>query len=477
MLENLRAIFQEKCGLVPKEPIVAGVSGGADSLCLLLALKQAGYTVLVAHYDHQLRPDSGADVDALRAILSKMETPLLEGKGDVLAYSESENLSVEEAARVMRYRFLFGQAREHHAQAVAVGHTADDQVETVLMNFLRGAGLNGLKGMDYRSILPDFDERLPLVRPLLDIWREETEAFCAANGMKPFYDPSNDSLAFTRNRVRHGLLPELESYNPRVREAVLRTSKSLSGDYDTLKEIFDEYWAGSVISESKDMITFDAEKLTMLGAAIQRNLIRRALAHFGPAAVDIRFSVMERGSGFLSRGQDGQIDLSGGLHLVREAERIYITGPGVDLPIADWPQMPRGVPCMPVKIPGEVALPDGWQLLSEWRGDPGRSLQEARNNENKFQAWADADTLPDGLEMRTRQSGDRFEPIGMAGHSMKLSDLFINEKFPQRARDAWPLVCSGNTIVWIPGYRLAHPFRLTKETVRAVYFRVAKTGD
>ena len=132
---------------------------------------------------------------------------------------------------------------------------------------------------------------------------------------------------------------------------------------------------------------------------------------------------------------------------------------------------------MPVKIPGEVTLPDGWQLVCEWRGDPARSLQDARKNENKFQAWADADTLPDGLELRTRQSGDRFEPIGMAGHSMKLSDLFINEKLPQRARAAWPLICSGNTIVWIPGYRLAHPFRLTKETVRAVYFRVAKTGD
>ncbi len=477
MLENLTAVFQEKCGLVPGKPILAGVSGGADSLCLLGTLRGAGYRVLVAHYDHQLRPDSDTEVEALRSILSPMDLPILEGKGDVLAYARSKNLSVEEAARVMRYRFLFEQAREHGAQAVAVGHTADDQVETVLMNFLRGAGLNGLKGMEYRSMLLDFDESLPLVRPLLDVWREETEAFCAANGLKPLYDSSNESLVFTRNRVRRVLIPELESYNPRLREAVLRTSKSLAGDYDTLKEILDDHWTESVISVTGDVITFDAGKLAGLGAAIQRNLIRRALAHFGPDTVDIRFSVMERATEFLSMRRDGQIDLSGGLRLFREAGRVYIIGPGVHLPGAGWPQMPGGVASLPLKIPGEVTLPDGWQLVSELKGDPDRAMEEAMNNESNFQAWGDADTLPVNLEMRTRKSGDRFEPVGMEGHSMKLSDFFINEKLPQRARGAWPLVCSGNRIVWVPGYRLAHPFRLTSETVRVVYFRVAKTQD
>ena len=186
---------------------------------------------------------------------------------------------------------------------------------------------------------------------------------------------------------------------------------------------------------------------------------------------------MERAAEFLSRGWDGQIDLSGGLRLVREAERIYVIAPGVHLPGAGWPQMPGGVASLPLKIPGEVTLPDGWQVVSELREDPARAMEDARNNESDFQAWADADTLPGDLEIRTRKSGDRFEPIGMGGHSMKLSDFFINEKLPQRARDAWPLICSGNTIVWVPGYRLAHPFRLTRETVRVVYFRVAKIGD
>ncbi len=477
MLENIATIFHEKCGLFPKEPILVGVSGGPDSLCLFEALRQAGYTVLAAHYDHQLRSDSDAEVEALRAILSKMDLPLLEGKGDVLAFSKTKNLSIEEAARLMRYRFLFEQAREQGAQAVAVGHTADDQVETVLMNFLRGAGLNGLKGMRYRSILPDFDESLPVVRPLLEVWREETVAYCDANGMKPFHDPSNESLTFTRNRIRHTLIPNLERFNPRFREAVLRTSKSLAGDYDALNEILEADWTRSVISESPDLITFDAEKLTALGVAVQRNLIRQALTNFDSDLVDIRYSVMERASEFLSRGRNGTIHLTGGLRLIREMDRVYITGPGVKLPTARWPQMPEKSISLAIQIPGQVFLSDDWQLVSEIRNDPGLEMEQAMNNENNYQAWFDADTLTDNMEIRARRSGDRFEPIGMNGRSMKLSDFFINEKLPQRARAAWPLMCSGDRVVWIPGYRLAHPFRLTNETERIVYIKVFKPGE
>jgi len=476
MIEDMHTVFQERCGLIPEEPVLVGVSGGPDSLCLMEALRQAGYSVLVAHFDHQLRPDSDAEVEALRAILSKLDLPFLEGKGDVLAFAKSKNLSVEEAARFMRYTFLFEQARAHSAQGVAVGHTADDQVETVLMNFMRGAGMNGLKGMEYRSLLPDFDENLPLVRPLLDVWREETIAYCAANGLKPYLDPSNESLAFTRNRIRHNLIPNLESFNPRFREAVLRTSRTLAGDYNILKEILESSWAESVISERPNLITFDAEILTMLGTAIQRNLIKRALAHFDPDTVDITFSVMERTTEFLSRGRNGQIHLTGGLRLFREADRVFIAGPGEQLPMSYWPQMPGNVVSLAVQIPGQVSISDDWQLVCEESQNPTLAREQATNNNNNYQAWMDEDTLPEHLEIRARRPGDRFEPIGMDGQSMKLSDFFINEKLPQRARDAWPLICSGDTVVWIPGYRLAHPFRLTNETERIVYFKVSRPG-
>ena len=171
MLNGIESIFRDTCQLTPDRNILVGVSGGPDSLCLMEALRQVGYPIIVAYFNHRLRPDSEIEANALeKTVARKMVSSVFE-EGDVRGYAESEGLSIEEAARTLRYRFLFEQARAYEAQAVAVGHTADDQVETVLMHFLRGAGLTGLKGMSYRAFLPAFDENIPVVRPLLDVWR------------------------------------------------------------------------------------------------------------------------------------------------------------------------------------------------------------------------------------------------------------------------------------------------------------------
>ncbi|HSQ40338.1 MAG TPA: tRNA lysidine(34) synthetase TilS, partial [Anaerolineales bacterium] len=240
MFENIASILSDQCGLVKDRPVIAGISGGPDSLCLLNILRENGYRVIVAHFNHKLRSDADADANAVEQAASRMNIASVIESGDVREYASTEKMSLEEAARIMRYRFLMDQARRFKAQAVAVGHTADDQVETVLMHFIRGAGLAGLKGMNYRTILPAFDDQIPIVRPLLDAWREETIVYCAAHGLRPRYDPSNDSLDFFRNRLRNQLIPVLESYNPRFREALKRTSLSLSGDHEILTRVLDD---------------------------------------------------------------------------------------------------------------------------------------------------------------------------------------------------------------------------------------------
>src|ERR1051325_7990608 len=157
MLENIESILSEKCGLTPDRPIIAGVSGGPDSLCLMNVLRKAGYHVIVAHFNHKLRPDADADANIVEKTAARLNIASVIQSGDVRVFADTEKLSIEEAARLLRYRFLMDQARRFHAQAVAVGHTADDQVETVLMHFLRGAGLSGLKGMGHRTIIHMFD--------------------------------------------------------------------------------------------------------------------------------------------------------------------------------------------------------------------------------------------------------------------------------------------------------------------------------
>jgi tRNA(Ile)-lysidine synthase len=474
MLENIATVFLENCKLTRDRPILVGVSGGPDSLCLMEALRQAGYTVIVAHFNHQLRPDSDTEANSLEKTVSRKNIPSIFENGDVRGFAERESLSIEDAARTMRYRFLFEQAREQNAQALAVGHTADDQVETVLMHFLRGAGLTGLKGMTYRSYLPAFDEGMPLVRPLLDVWREETVVYCAANGLRPYYDPSNDSLNFLRNRIRHLLIPQLETYNTRFREAVWRTAHSLADDYAALIEVVDATWNECVNSERTGMITFNAELLSTYAPGLQRNLIRRALEHIAPDITDLRFSTLDSAAEFLSTKRYGRIDLTGGVRLLLEGDLVYVANKGVKLPFERWPQMPQSEDALMLPIPGQLNLSGGWLFSCEQWRIPALALEQALNNDNPFQVWLDASRLPKKLEVRARQPGDRFEPFGMEGHTMKLSDFFINEKLPQRARTSWPLLCSGDTVIWIPGYRPAHPFRLTDKTRQVIYFNLTQ---
>jgi tRNA(Ile)-lysidine synthase len=475
MFENIQSILGEQCGLSRDHPVIAGVSGGPDSLCLMSILRKAGYHVIVAHFNHKLRPDSDADANIVEQTAARLNLASVIESGDVRAFADAEKLSIEEAARIMRYRFLMQQARRLKAQAVAVGHTADDQVETVLMHFIRGAGLAGLKGMNYRTIINMFDPRIPIVRPLLAVWREETVVYCAANGFRPRHDPSNASLDFFRNRLRHLLIPTLESYNPRFREVLWRTSRSLAGDYEVLSHILDDAWKACVVHEKEGFVAFDSSELAKRPVGLQRNLIRRAIERIHPDDLDVSYATLERAARFISdEDHRARIDLTGGLHLLREGTLIYVVAGNVTLPIERWPQMPDGNSTIPLEVPGQVKLSGGWKLSCERWNIASLALEQARVNDNPFQVWLDAKGISDALELRVRQEGDRFEPLGMDGHIVKISDFFINVKLPQRARERWPLLCMGEQVLWVPGYRPAHPFRLTNSTRQALYFSMTR---
>ncbi len=477
MLDNIESILRDECELVKDRPIIVGVSGGPDSLCLMETLRQAEYPVIVAHFNHQLRPEADNDAHIVEKTASRLMLSSMIAGADVRAHAEEEKLSIEEAARNLRYRFMFRLAHEHNAQAVAVGHTADDQVETVLMHFLRGSGLAGLRGMSYRSTIQTFDAEIPIVRPLLDVWREETIVYCAANGLRPHYDSTNDSLNFQRNRIRHLLIPNLETYNPKLREAILRMSQSLKGDYAFLIETLDIAWQQTVTELSEDVVTFDSSLLSLHSLGLQRNLIKKAVQSIRPGH-EVNFAAIERACAFINNPHPSpHTDLTGGLRIFREENKVYVCTINAKLPFHSWPQLPDAVPSMPVSVPGEINLAGGWTFSCERWPIPTSGEEGAERNENPFQVRLDADVLPELLELRTRLRGDQFEPLGLDGHSQKLSDFMVNEKIPQRARDHWPLLCSGKTIVWVPGYRPANPFRLTESTRNILHFSVSHSAD
>lgn len=475
MLENIETILQKECKLDKERPIIVGVSGGPDSLCLMEVLRQLGYKILVAHFDHQLRLESSRDAHAVEKTATKLMVASIIDGANVREYSENEGLSIEEAARNLRYHFMFNLARRQNAQAVAVGHTADDQVETVLMHFLRGSGLTGLRGMSYRSIIKSFDENIPVIRPLLDVWREETVLFCASNGLRPLHDTSNDSMNFTRNRVRHLLVPALESYNPKFREAVYRMALTLSSDYQLIMEATDNAWDECVNDAEQDFISINVECISRLSLGLQRNLIKRCMQLLHPAG-DANYFTIERAVEFINgRAHPTRMDLKGGLRILRETDRVYICTQDASLPFNLWPQMLGDSP-LEVEVPGQVSLSGGWKISSERWHLPALAHEQSIQNEDSFQVWLDADTLSGPLTVRPRAAGDHFEPFGMSGHSQKLSDFMVNEKIPQRARDRWPLLCAGERIIWVPGYRPADFCRLREESKNVLYFSVSRPG-
>ena len=194
-----------------------------------------------------------------------------------------------------------------------------------------------------------------------------------------------------------------------------------------------------------------------------------------PGNTDISFAALERATNFIAESHTHlRLDMPGELHLLREGTLIYVVAGETTLPVERWPQLPDDGATIPLKIPGSVALSGGWSFNCERWSIASLAMEQARSNEDPFQVWLDATGISDALELRGRQDGDRFEPLGMDGHEMKISDFFINVKLPQRARDQWPLLCMGEKVVWVPGYRPAHAFRLTETTRQALYFSLTR---
>jgi tRNA(Ile)-lysidine synthase len=473
MLDNMNQILLEECLLVPDQHIVVGVSGGPDSLCMLDLLLYKGYSPIVAHFNHKLRPEADIEAEVIRNLSAQLDLPFILGEAQVKEIAADERKSIEEAARHSRYRFLFESAEKTNAQAVAVGHSADDQVETVLMHLLRGAGTSGLRGMEVRSLPNAWSEDIPLVRPLLSTWRTQILDYCQEKDLDPISDSTNQDLTYFRNRLRHELIPYLEGYNPSIRRVIWRTAEVLRGDLQLVDSLVENVWQDCFVSEGPGYIELDKQRSSEQPLSIQRNLIRRAIASLRPGLRDINFHAVELGRKYLQNTlPPAEVDLISGLRIVTEPERLWVAEWDVQLPAGEWPQL--SVPEVSLQIPGNLPLGAGWQLSAEEVPVQKIAENQVQLNEDPFQALVDSDTIHSPLLVRSRRQGDRFQPFGMDGHSIKLSDFMINMKLPKRARGSWPLVFHSGQLIWVPGFRTAHSFSITDNTRRAVNLRLYK---
>jgi len=474
-LDDLKDAAFNKCGLTTDQVILVGVSGGADSLAMLLGLKRLGFLLKIAHLDHGLRKDSREDADFVEEFALSHRISFVRERINVGQVAEDEGQSIEEAARNIRYQFLFEQARAAQAQAVAVGHHADDQVETVLMHFLRGSALPGLTGMSFKDTIPLWDGQIPLVRPMLGIWRKEIDAYLDGMDVSPRIDDTNRDVTYFRNKLRHVLIPRLEEYNPQIKQVLWRMSDVLKGEDGLIEDLTQKAWKDCFLRQNEARVILYLSKFIEQPKAIQRRMLRKAVSQLRPDLRDIGYEAVERAIDFSSDpSQSGEMDMIARLNIAKLADYLIIKTWESDLPDWQLPLLPKPETEMALEIDQPVPLRHGWQLeAAVIKKTSDRQLLEIKGLDPN-EAWLDYGLLQMPLLLRSRRAGDRWQPFGMENHTQKLKDFFINEKIPEHLRDVWPLICSGEEIAWVVGLRPSEVYKITQKTKQILHLRLVR---
>ncbi|MFH1651024.1 MAG: tRNA lysidine(34) synthetase TilS [Chloroflexota bacterium] len=463
--QRILLFLREQRLIAPTMKLVVAVSGGADSVCLLHVLHklspEPGVSLHVAHLDHRIR-GAAAEEDAryVTALARRMGIPVTVDRRDVPRYREEHRLSLEEAAREVRYNFLSEVARTVGAAAAAVGHTRDDHVETVLMHFLRGSGTQGLRGLAPRQRWSSVEGNLEVIRPLLSVSREETVAYCRRHRLATRQDATNLSLHPLRNRVRLDLLPRLAEYNPQVAEALRRTATLARDEFEFLEEAARKAWP-EVCRQVDGAVLLDKAAFGKLPPALQRQMLRRSIAALRGNLKDLSATHIEDLMAVRDKGAGKIITLPEGLTFAVQYDHYRL---GIDVVETPFPELKDQ---LELKIPGETVLP-GWRVTAELSdGAP------AETADGPFTARFDFARTGPEIVLRSRRRGDRFQPLGM-GQSKKLYEFMIDRKIPQAWRDRVPILAAPPQIIWVAGYRIDDRVKVTAATRRVLRIRLER---
>ncbi len=441
-----------------------GVSGGPDSTALLLILthlrEELGIELAVAHFDHGLRSRQEAEEDAayVRGLAEGQGLQVNGGRGDVRGHARANRQSIEEAARHLRYAFLAREARRLKARVVAVGHTRDDQAETVLLHILRGSGLDGLVAMRAHSSWP-LGAGPEVVRPLLDVCREETERYCREVGVAPREDPTNLQLEATRNRVRHELLPLLRRFNPSITDALVRLAAATVADSDYLGAMAEEAWQALAQAEGETVL-FPRSGFQALAPALATRLLRRGVRHLAGLEADLEAAHLEALLAALGKRRS-RLSLPGGVVALIDAGHLKL--------VLGEPRAAAVIPEKPLVVPGRTAV-RGWWLEAEIVPPP------AKPSPGPDEAYLDADAVGALISVRSRRAGDRLRPLGLGGEK-KVQDLLVDAKVRREERDGVPLVCAEWGIVWVVGHCIDQRSALTPASRRALRLRFRRRPE
>jgi len=460
MFEQVRRTIDHYHLLENGDRVIVGVSAGVDSMVLLHLLntfrQEFDLLLIVAHIHHGLRPvESEKETELVRKESARLGLPFEYGQFNVKEFQESGGFSLQDAARRIRFQFFHDLLKKYGGGKIALGHNADDQVETVLLRLLRGSGLKGLKGM-----LPIREKRV--IRPLLEIRREEIEGFARENSIPYLLDSSNLKKDYLRNRLRLNLIPLIEQeYQPGFQRAIIKTSTLLREENDFIEKEAGEAYQ-RITREEEGQITFKFSAYQSLHQAIQWRVIQKMLEKMEDGSkmdegewsdVNLIYRRLQPPPASLL------LELSHGLCLEKQYDGVLLRRGGV-----------RTIPPFEVEldIPGRTYIKEiEKEVVAEEREwDRSKPIDESRNV-----VLLDYERLHLPLRMRNFRPGDRFQPLGTEG-TQKLKEFFIDHKIPKFERPSIPLLISGEMIAWIVGYRIDERTKITSETKRVLRVEV-----
>lgn len=440
-LKKIENYIEEKSLIESGDNVVIGVSGGADSVALLLVLdslkQKLGLKLFVVHVNHGLRKEAFEEADYVKSLCDERNIPFYLYEKDVKEISKQLGIGTEEAGRKVRYEAFSEVLEKVGAGKIAVAHNSNDKAETMLFNLVRGTGLTGLISIPC--------ERGAVIRPLLCVERKEIEEFLNKEHIRFYTDASNLTDDYTRNRIRNNILPLLtKEVNKEAVAHMCKTAGQLGELGDYLKNVVDKAFTECVLKCETGLVEFDKKLLLGQDTYIQKLLVKRAIDELVPGNRDITQTHIESVTGLLNKEGTKSVNLPYDIEAVSSYDTLSLSTKEISF---------EGSYIMETEI-----------LQNKEGFDYGKF---------QYTKCFDYDKIDKSLVLRKREQKDVI-CVNANGGTKKLKDFMIDEKIPQRQRDFVPIVACGSDVLWVVGYRMSEAYKVSKETKRIIRITVLK---
>lgn len=449
LLSRIEKYIFNELYLNPDSIFLLAVSGGVDSIVMMdifvqLTSKYPLMKLSVAHFNHKLRKDTAQrDQKFVEDVCRKYNIPFFTGEEDVKKYSELKGIGIEFAARILRYRFLERIAQKVESQYLATAHTADDSAETFFINLFRGAGLTGLSGIVSKR---NISRKLAIVRPLINIRKDELVNYAKLRGLSWKEDETNQLMNYTRNKIRLDIIPKIEEhFSPSVINTINRAQKLLQGADNIVSKQVQKIIPGLIKDKSNGRFSIKLSVISLLDTFLQGEIIQKVLSN-NFNLQNVPMMTIDRIIDLQNKAIGSVCEINKNFFVLRDRDTLIFSKTESKNEIF-----------LPIAKEGIFTVDNKKIIL---RKVNKRQIKFTENTNIEYLDW---DLIPSVLYIRSWKQGDTFSPLGMKG-SMKVSDFLTNNKIPLIDKGGILLLATKSEVIWICGLRISDKYKITDKT-------------